>query len=83
MSDTRASAAVQQCSKDKVLTYRLYAVLEKRFISVLRRVSIYIYPVIRTIGVVHTACKNMSFNKIFDLTAGGVCLYCFLKYVRY
>ena len=29
-------------------------------------------PVIRAIGVPHTACKDASFAKIFDLTAGGV-----------
>ena len=27
-------------------------------------------PVIRAIGVSHTACKYMIFDKIFDLTAG-------------
>ena len=28
------------------------------------------HPVIRAIGLSHTACRDMSFDKMFDLTAG-------------
>ena len=36
------------------------------------------HPVIRAIGVSHTACKNISFEEIFDLTAGVVYFYFFI-----
>ena len=33
-------------------------------------------PVIRAIGVSHTACKKISFDKILDLTAGVYFNFC-------